>query len=317
MTIVDVSGKQDQRGGRLVVLVVIMLAIILFVAYSAVNDQSFKKIAVETEGRVYYERDRSRDTEDGDYYKTYAEYTVDGKKYYEYVGDKISKVNLVDKDGTPKTIYYNPNNPRECKIDIDSSIASGVIIAVVAVIMLGTYLYIVTLKKKGVNVEANADDVRETQQKAEEYVTEKLEPAIKGIQNARSIYSKIIKGIFVLVSIGVIVSGISTVKSEKSFNENSKEVSATVSKIEIVEDRDSDNHRIQREYAVVNYVVNDEKYEERIQVSGYKKGDTLKIYYDSTNPKNISLTNKQNSLGFFLIGFGIVFLIFTIFIKVK
>ena len=317
MTIVDVSGKQDQRSGRLVVLVVIMLAIILFVAYSAVNDQSFKKIAVETEGRVYYERDRSMDTEDGDYYKTYAEYTVDGKKYYEYVGDKISKVNLVDKDGTPKTIYYNPNNPRECKIDIDSSIASGVIIAVVAVIMLGVYLYIVTLKKKGVNVEANADDVRETQQKAEEFVEQKIEPAIKGIQNARSIYSKIIKGIFVLVSIGVIVSGISTVKSEKSFNENSKEVSATVSKTEIVEDRDSDNHRIQREYAVVNYVVNDEKYEERIQVSGYKKGDTLKIYYDSTNPKNISLTNKQNFLGFFLIGFGIIFLLAAIFIKIK
>ena len=317
MTIVDVSGKQDQRSGRLVVLVVIMLAIILFVAYSAVNDQSFKKIAVETEGRVYYERDRSMDTEDGDYYKIYAEYTVDGKKYYEYVGDKISKVNLVDKDGTPKTIYYNPNNPRECKIDIDSSIASGVIIAVVAVIMLGAYLYIVTLKKKGVNVEANADDVRETQQKAEEYVTEKLEPAIKGIQNARSIYSKIIKGIFVLVSIGVIVSGISTVKSEKSFNENSKEVSATVSKIEIVEDRDSDNHRIQREYAVVDYNVDGQKYEERIQTSGYKKGDTLKIYYDSTNPKNISLTNKQNFLGFFLVGFGIIFLIFTIFIKIK
>ena len=91
----------------------------------------------------------------------------------------------------------------------------------------------------------------------------------------------------------------------------------TVSKIEIVEDRDSDNHRIQREYAVVNYVVNDEKYEERIQTSGYKKGDTLKIYYDSTNPKNISLTNKQNFLGFFLVGFGIIFLIFTIFIKIK
>ena len=151
MAIEDISNKQNNgRGDRIIVLVVLTVMAVMLGAITINKNQSFKKSAMKTEGYLSYGIVKGVH---GDYYDIYAIYTVDGKQYSERVGSAPLSDDLAYEERIPKTIYYNPDNPKECRIDIDSSVSNGMIIIGTIVMICILYLYTAMLKRRSMNVD--------------------------------------------------------------------------------------------------------------------------------------------------------------------
>ena len=95
-------------------------------------------------------------------------------------------------------------------------------------------------------------------------------------------------------------------------NSNYIKVDAVVSKIELVEDEhtDSDGNKVEATYKVyVKYTVDEKEYDELLgEISGYKEGDKITIYYNPNDTTQITQT-KTLILPIVLIASGIVILI--------
>ena len=97
-----------------------------------------------------------------------------------------------------------------------------------------------------------------------------------------------------------------------SNNRDYIKVDAIVSKTELVEDEhtDSDGNKVEATYKIyVKYTVEEKEYDELLgEVSGYKEGDKIVVYYNPNDPTQITQT-KSLILPIVLIVTGISILI--------
>ena len=108
------------KKGAVLIFVVIMLVGVTLIAAGVMNvirNKEYTKYYVETKG-VLSGTDIYSSDYDGTTYSLIYEYVVDGEKYY------ISTdygTGIIPKEGTTKTIRYNPDNPNEAEIAGDAS----------------------------------------------------------------------------------------------------------------------------------------------------------------------------------------------------
>lgn len=92
-------------------------------------------------------------------------------------------------------------------------------------------------------------------------------------------------------------------------NKNYIETEAIVSKVELIEEAytDSDGNRVEATYNItVKYTVQEKEYEEVLGgLPAYKVGDKMKIYYNPSDPSQITQT-KSLILPLVIIALGIV-----------
>lgn len=110
----------------------------------------------------------------------------------------------------------------------------------------------------------------------------------------------VVIGIFILISF---------FKAQKT---QTAETIATIIRVDSELETDTDGFDTRYYYPVVEYTVNNQKYEIRLPDSGttnstiYKKGDTVEITYNPDNPNEISKKGSKGGLigGIFFIAFG-------------
>lgn len=95
-------------------------------------------------------------------------------------------------------------------------------------------------------------------------------------------------------------------------NSNYIETEAIVTKTELIEEEHSDANgdHVDATYNVyIKYTVNDNEYNELLgELSGYKEGEKIKIYYDPSDPSKITQTKSLIFPIIFVIG-GVVSLV--------
>ena len=293
---------------------IFVIAIILIVAGVSLNrnNQEFMEHAKATTGIVYYERNSNRSSSNESHYTAYAEYNVNGKKYYAPLKEGIMKALFGRKEnGSKRTIYYNPNKPKEIRDKSCDEVGNFFIGfgGLVLVGVVGDFIYRRTKK-------IDMNDPTPNYTAAEKYadIMEKINNKT-GFTNkfaaAQNVYFSMRRVFTIITSILVIAFGIFAATSEHSFSSNAKETISTVTNITKTEKRDSDNKRYIETKIYVKYNVNGKQYEGSI-ISNYsdlKKGSSLKIYYNQKNPNEINITNKNQHAGYIIIVVGFTFLI--------
>ena len=110
---------KNKRGSTAMFIIVMLIGALLIAGgiISTIKDKEYTKNYVETKG-VFCGRDIYSSDYDGTTYSLEYEYVVDGKTYY------ISTdygTGIIPKEGTTKTIRYNPDNPNEAEISGNTS----------------------------------------------------------------------------------------------------------------------------------------------------------------------------------------------------
>ena len=95
---------------------------------------------------------------------------------------------------------------------------------------------------------------------------------------------------FLLIIFGIVVFVITW------NNQNYKKTTATVTNVEIAQERyqESNGNQVEETYNVtIKYTVKEKEYEETLEdVSKYKVGEKITIYYNPKNPKQITQTKS-------------------------
>ena len=280
------------------------------------RNNEFMKNAKTTTAKIYTEMNTyANNDESTDSYKSYAEYYVDGKKYYEPIVTSKSETNIgpfqyIDtRNGDEITIYYNPDNPSEIMEDANNIIPYVFIglggFTIVIVILHYIYKF---LANQNIVSSNNSKSVEEKIESTfNDDTLEKIETVQKSIFGPLNF---IRKGIIFIVGIAIILFGVLCLKSDYSFCKNFKETTAVITKINQTEERDANNQRYLQSHIYIRYQVDGETYNEELdKAPGYKEKDTLTVYYNSKNPSEVRFSNKMSYSGLIIIivGFFITF----------
>lgn len=121
-----------------------------------------------------------------------------------------------------------------------------------------------------------------------------------------------------LIGIACIIIGIFILVSHfKAQKTQTAETTATIIRVDSEVETDTDGFDTRHYYPVIEYTVNNQRYETRLPDSGstnsteYKEGEKVEIKYNPQNPNEISKKGSIGGLvgGAFFILFGIVALI--------
>ncbi len=104
----------NKKGAAQIFVVIMLIGATLIAAgvMSTIRNKEYTKYYVETKG-VFSGTDIYSSDYDGTTYSLQYEYVVDGEKYY--IATDYG-TGIIPKDGTVKTIRYNPDNPSEAVI---------------------------------------------------------------------------------------------------------------------------------------------------------------------------------------------------------
>jgi len=112
----------------------------------------------------------------------------------------------------------------------------------------------------------------------------------------------------ILVGIFFCCSGILIYKNDKEFMKTAKKTTAVIDNIYVRKDSNGNyNNDVYLEYEVNGKVYNEKS---DFYNSSMRKGDKLKIYYNSKNPREIS-TGDGSLFGFVFVGIGCIVLIIS------
>ena len=123
------------------------------------------------------------------------------------------------------------------------------------------------------------------------------------------------KIISILIGIACVVIGIFILISySKAQKTQTAETTATIIRIDSEVETDTDGFDTRYYYPVIEYTVDNQKYETRLPDSGttnsaeYKDGETVSISYNPNNPNELSRKGSKGGLfgGIFFIAMGII-----------
>lgn len=121
-----------------------------------------------------------------------------------------------------------------------------------------------------------------------------------------------------LVAILFITVGVVLKVNSDSFMAIAEKTTGTITEIEVYYTKDSDGDRVRRHRVYVEYIVDGERYENRLDSynSTMREGGSVTVYYDPDNPTRISSGGSSVST-FIMIGLGGIFLVVDVIIIVR
>ena len=133
------------------------------------------------------------------------------------------------------------------------------------------------------------------------------------------------KIIIIVIGIACVFIGIFILVSHfKAQKTQTAETTATIVRIDSEVETDTDGFETRWYYPVVEYAVEEERYETRLPNAGttdsteYKEGETVELQYNPNNPNEISKKGSKGGLlgGIFFIVVGIIVTIASFFGKI-
>lgn len=316
----------EKNGTEFPAIFTIIVGIIFIIIGVAMlnSSNSFKKNALTTHATLYYEKDSYKSAQDDskrDVYNVYAEYNVNGVRYYEYVYDtssgsgthlSIGSFNFFKSNRDKEaTIYYNPDNPKEIQIKSTNFGFYIFIILGILAIIAG----VVSIVKDHTKIESDTNQNEKESLINTNYIAENHPELSEKMAKIREKVNNISIGltdiIMLLVGTIIIVAAISMMFSESAFGRKAIETTALVSKVDVQKKHNDDNVMYTEVQTYLQYEVQGQQYEKVLtsETQDYEKGENIKIYYDPDNPKDISTTNKTDYLiHIFAVSVGLIFI---------
>ena len=216
-------GEKSSVKGTPIIFIIVGVIFLIIGIVGANSSNNFMKNAKPVEAIVYSERD-TYSSSDEDEYKAYAEYTVDGVNYYEYLSGFSHTGASKSKEGEKTTIYYNPENPKEIGVP-SSKILFYIFIFMGAIVTLAGIYAI--FRKNNVDNSTAPEKVADFWEKVDETTgffdkSAAVETTVLNLKN--------IVGIVICAC--VILFGLIIQISDLSFSSKSKEITGTISKID-------------------------------------------------------------------------------------
>ena len=317
--------KRRMNSGDKNVFIFPFVAIILIVIGIFILNKTdeFMKNANTTTAKVYTERNTYEVNEDHpNYYRSYAEYYVNGVRYYEPINISKTKFSLgpfsytKTKNGEEIIIYYNPDNPSEI-MEKSTNIFGYFFIG------FGVLIIIILLGRTILKISENADIIsskstnENIQNKVLDFFDDKKLNKIENVQNVINIsLNTIFKIIAIIIGALIILFGILSLNIDSSFSKNYKETIAVVTKINQTEERDINNKRYIKTHVYVKYKIDSKEYNSELdKSSGYTINDKITIYYNPDNPSEIRTSKEMNYSGIVIIIVGLSIIIVGIITK--
>ena len=315
--------RRRMNSGEKNVFIFPFVAIILIIigVFILNRTNKFMSTAKSTTAKVYTERNTSViDESRPDYYKSYAEYYVNGVKYYEPINTTKTSISIgpfkytKTKNGEEIIIYYNPDNPREI-MEKSNNIFGYVFIGFGVLIIIALLGRLIS--KGNNNVGTNKGEG--IQEKVLDVFNDSTLNRIENVQNAINIsLNGIFKIIAIIVGFLIILFGIFSLNTDSSASKKFIGTTATVNKVEQTEERDTNNKRYINTHIYVSYKVDNKTYNGKLDnVAEYKKNDQITIYYNQDNPNDIRISKNTNNSGVVIVLFGISIIVIGIIKKQK
>ena len=291
---------------------IIMIVIGIFILNKT---NEFIKNAETTMAKVYTERNTIYKESDERYYKSYAEYYVNGVKYYEPINTSKKNFSLGPftysdtRDGDEIVIYYNPNNPSEI-MEKSTNYFGYFFIGFGILIIIALIIRIIHKILTNADIVSDKNVNENIQDKVLNFFDDEKLNKIENVQNSINISLNTIFMI-ILSSIGILVIlfGILLLNKDASFSNNYKETTAVVSNINQTEERDANNKRYTKTHVYVQYIIDNQTYNNEIEkATGHKVNDNIIIYYNKDNPNEIRISKEMNfsGIGFIIVGIILV-----------
>lgn len=317
--------KRRMNSGDKNVFIFPFVAIILIVIGIFILNKTdeFMKKANTTTAKVYTERNTYEVNEDHpNYYRSYAEYYVNGVRYYEPINTSKTKFSLgpfsytKTRNGEEIVIYYNPDNPSEI-MEKSTNIFGYFFIGfgvLIIIILLGRIIHKILVNADIISSKSTNENI---QNKVLEFWDDNKLNKIENVQNVINIsLNTVFKIIAIIIGILIILFGILSLNQDFSFSKNYKEITAVVTKINQTEERDSNNKRFMKTHVYVKYIIDNKIYNNELdKSSGYNMNDRIAIYYNPDNPNEIRTSKEMNYSGIVIIIVGFSIIIVGIFKK--
>lgn len=309
--------RRMNSGDKNVFLFPVVAIIFIVIGVFILNrTDEFMKSANITTAKVYTERNTYEVNEDHpNYYRSYAEYYVNGVRYYEPINTSKTKFSLgpfsytKTRNGEEIVIYYNPDNPSEIMEKSTNIfgyffIGFGVLIIIV---LIGRLIHKILVNDDVFSSKSSDENI---QNKVLEFFDDKKLNKIENVQNVINIsLNNVFKIIAIIIGILIILFGILSLNIDFSFSKNYKETTAIVVKISQTEESDSNNKRYMKTHVYVKYKIDSKEYNGEVdKSSSYKINDKITVYYNPDNPYEIRTSKEMNFSGIVIIivGFSII-----------
>ena len=310
--------KRMNSGDKNIFLFPFVAIILIVIGVSILNKTNeFIKSASTTTAKIYTERNTYEiDENKPNYYRSYAEYYVNGVRYYEPINTSKTRFYIGPfrytntQNGNEIIIYYNPNNPSEIMEKSNNIfgyffIGFGILIIIVLIVRLVYNTLVATdlISSKNIN--------ESIQYKIIETFDDKTLNKIENAQNVINIsLNTVFKIVATIIGVLVILFGILSLNMDASFSKNYKETTAVVVKINQIEERDGNNKRYMKTHVYVNYTIDNKVYNGELDKnSGYKMNDIVTIYYNLDNPTEIRTSKEMHYRGVVIIIVGFLIII--------
>ncbi len=310
--------RRMNSGDKNVFLFPVVAIILIVIGVFILNrTDKFMKSANTTTAKVYTERNTYEINESHpNYYRSYAEYYVNGVRYYEPINTSKTKFSLgpfsytKTRDGEEIIIYYNPNNPSEIMEKQTNSfgyffIGLGVIIIIS---LIGRLIHKILVNADVISSKNSDENIPN---KVLEFFDDKKLNKIENVQNVINIsLNTIFKIIAIIIGILITLFGILSLSIDSSFSKNYKETTAVVTKINQTEERDINNKRYMKTRVNVKYKIDNKEYiGELDKSSNYQINDKIIVYYNPDNPHEIRTSKEMNYSGIVIIIVGLSIII--------